>query len=153
MHYSNNIYIYMCVCVCVCAPKIWLMGLTYTWAHNLFVQWVLRFLLWVVLGSETLLHSLWSLLRASLVFLTKLPPLLLIWLPYFLSFSPQNHPCPLDGHFFPCVFLRVFSTLTSHSILLFKLEISGGVMIIPDYQWEWGSNSIVSKWMFHWEWQ
>ena len=26
-------------------------------------------------------------------------------------------------------------------------------MIILDYKWKWGSNSVVSKWMFHWEWQ
>ena len=26
-------------------------------------------------------------------------------------------------------------------------------MIIPDYKWKWGSNSIVFKWVFCWEWQ
>ena len=28
-------------------------GLTLAWAHNLFVMWVLDFLLWVVLNAET----------------------------------------------------------------------------------------------------
>ena len=37
----------------LCAPKIWLLGSTSTWAHNLFVLWALGFLLWVVLCLVT----------------------------------------------------------------------------------------------------
>ena len=41
----------------MCIPKIWFLGSTFTWTHNLFVLWVLGFLLWVVLCLMTQMHS------------------------------------------------------------------------------------------------
>ena len=78
------------------------MGFTYTWAHNLFILWVLSFLLWVVLCLKTQLHSLLSLRiplflsqRRSLhswcgsllfsLFLSSLPPYFSLYFPIYSS--------------------------------------------------------------------
>ena len=62
-------------------------GLTLTWAHNLFVMWVLNFLLWVILNLETQQYNatLWiPLLSLLLLFLCSLLYL------FFLVFQPPT---------------------------------------------------------------
>ena len=73
-------------------PKIWLLGSTSTWAHNLFVLWALGFLLWVVLCSVTQIYSLF--LNSS-HYLSKLSPFSLrVVARFFLMFSPIS-PTPI----------------------------------------------------------
>ena len=79
----------MCVCVCVCArarPTVSLTSSIYTWAHNLFILWVLSFLLWVVPCSETQLHTLAS--ANSYLFPHRIAPFSIDTVPLFLPFSP-----------------------------------------------------------------
>ena len=80
----------------MCTPNLSLTGSTYTWAHNLFVLWVLSFLLWVVPCSETQLHAL--VFVNSSLFPHRVAPLTT---DIVTLFSPE------------------LPTLTSHSILLF----------------------------------
>ena len=112
------------------------MGQSVSWAHNLFVLWTLCFLLRVILCSET--QSL-TLVPAGLS-----PP-----------FS-QSHP--LFSEVVTLLSFCLLLSVSNHPLLLILVsyswcEVSGSVMIIPDYKWKWGSNSIVFKWVFFWEWQ
>ena len=81
-------------------PKVGLTDFTYNWAHNLFVSWVLGFLLWVVLCLET--QSL------TLVFTTL-----------SLSLSQSHFPFFWDSPSTLCVFFLGLPTPTSKSVLLF----------------------------------
>ena len=112
------------------------MGQSVSWAHNLFVLWTLCFLLRVILCPET--QSL-TLVPAGLS-----PP-----------FS-QSHP--LFSEVVTLLSFCLLLSVSNHPLLLILVsysqrEVSGSVMIIPDYKWKWGSNYIVFKWVFFWEWQ
>ena len=84
----------------MCVPKVGLTDFTYNWAHNLFVSWVLGFLLWVVLCLET---------QSLTLVLTTLS----------LSLTQSHFPFFWDSPSTLCVFFLGFPTHTSKSVLLF----------------------------------
>ena len=76
----------------MCVLKIWLTSSTFTWAHNLFILLALGFLLWVVLCSETQVHTL-VFANPSLYLIESLS--FLSWFSHsFLKVFPPELPTP-----------------------------------------------------------
>ena len=82
----------------MCVPNVGLTGSTYNWAHNLFILWVLNFLLWVILHSET--QSL-IFVFACPSFSHKATPLSFGIVPLLSMCSPQNCQPPHLNPFSP----------------------------------------------------